>query len=250
MIDLHAHVLPGVDDGPADLAAALDLLVAMVEQGTRHVVASPHSFDDRYLNTGGTVQAAVTALQAAADQAGLPIRILPGMELPLRSDLSALLRSGQALGIAGTRYVCVELPHREFPFYAERAFYELMLAGWRPILNHPERNRAIQDKPHLLERLADRGVLAMVSAGSLLGKFGPTAERLAGGFLESGAATLVVSDAHDRERRAPLLKEALARARLHGKKSQSDEREILANVVALGPQRPGRHNSIDQEATN
>lgn len=235
MIDLHAHVLPGLDDGPADRPAALALLRAMADQGTRVVVATPHSFDDRYENPGPTVAAAVAALQAEAEREQIPIRILAGMELRLRPDLPALLRSGQALGLAGTRYVCVELPHREFPYYTERALYELMLAGWRPILNHPERNRGIQERPRLMERLADRGVLASVSAGSLLGRFGPVAERLAGQFLQSRAATLVVSDAHDTERRAPELKAALERARQHGKAGQEEEWAVLRTVVSPGP---------------
>ncbi len=235
MIDLHAHVLPGVDDGPADLPAALELLQAMAGQGITTVVASPHSFDDRYQNLGPAVLSAVADLQMAVDQAGIPISVLPGMELRLRPDLAALLRTGQALGIAGTRYVCVELPHREYPYYTERAMYELMLAGWRPILNHPERNRGIQQKPGLLERLADQGVLAMVTAASLLGQFGPVAEQLAGQFLQSGAATMVVSDAHDVKRRAPLLREALERARAYGKGSQDEEQDVLRHKVSSGP---------------
>ncbi|BDG59720.1 tyrosine-protein phosphatase [Caldinitratiruptor microaerophilus] len=234
MIDLHAHVLPGLDDGPADSAGALDLLEAMVRDGTSTVVASPHGVGSRYGVSGPQVLEAVRKLQDAARAAGLKVRILPGMELPLRADLVRLLRRGDALSIAGTRYVCVELPHQDLPWFTERALFELAVAGYVPVINHPERNRAIQERPDRLARMAERGVLAMLSAGSLLGDFGRTAQRLAERFLKEGSATLVASDAHGLRTRPPALAAALERAAALGKTDQLAEMEILQELASTG----------------
>lgn len=228
MIDLHAHVLPGLDDGPPDLPAALALLRAMADEGITTVVASPHCDPDRYPTTAPQVLAAVELLTREAGAAGLAMRILPGMELTLTPDLVARLRSGTALAIAGTRYVCVELPHLQFPRYAEAGLFALMAAGYRPVLNHPERNRGIQERPERFERLAEQGVLGLVTAGSLLGRFGPAAQELAETFVAAGLAPLVATDAHDTRRRPPELRLALERAQQLGKSGQSAESTLLA----------------------
>lgn len=235
MIDLHAHVLPGLDDGPPDLPAALDLLEAMAHDGIRTVVASPHGLDARWDVTGPQVHQAVDALRQAARAAGIDIVILPGMELPLRADLVRRLQTGEVLSIAGTRYVCVELPHHDLPWFTERALSELAVAGYIPVLSHPERNPAVQKRPEQLRSLAERGVLAMVTAGSLLGQFGRRAQKLAERFLQEGSATLVASDAHGLGTRPPVLGAALERAAAFGKVNQLAEREILQGIPSAGP---------------
>lgn len=206
LIDLHAHVLPGLDDGPATLAAALDLLHLLAAEGVATVVASPHADPDHYPVTRQQVEEGVAAMQAAAAAAGLALAILPGMELTLTPDLVARLRRGEALGIAGGPYVCVELPHGEVPHYADRGLFELMAAGYRPVLNHPERNRGIQRRPERWERLAALGAQAMVTAGSLTGRFGSAARSLAQRIISAAPDTLIVSDAHDVTQRPPELR--------------------------------------------
>ena len=230
MIDLHAHVLPGLDDGPADLAQALALLWAMDQQGIRTVVAGAHAVDGRYNATREAVLVATAKVNEALATGGLAIRVLPGMELFLGFDVLRAVKSGQVMGLNQSPYLLVELPHREFPHYTERALFDLMIAGYRPILNHPERNQAIQKDPELAYRLADRGVGAMVTAASLTGRFGPVAADLAAEFLEEGVAAYVVSDAHDLKGRAPALAEGLAVARGLGKRDQSAEAELLRAI--------------------
>jgi protein-tyrosine phosphatase len=238
MIDLHAHVLPGIDDGPATLAEAVALLRAMDQQGVRTVVAAAHALDGRYNATCDAVKAAAEAVNGAVAAEGLSIMVLPGMELYLGFDVLRAVKSGQVMGLNGSPYLLVELPHREFPLYTERALFELMVAGYRPILNHPERNLAIQRDPDLAYRLAERGVSAMVTAASLTGRFGATAADLAAEFLEEGIAPYVVSDAHDLKGRAPTLPEGLAVARGLGKLDQAEEAALLAAIG--GTSRTGR----------
>lgn len=229
MIDLHAHVLPGLDDGPETLADSLQLLRTMQEQGTEIVVAAVHAYDGRYNVASEALLKAHAELLPVLEEEGLTIRVLPSMELYLSFDLlGAVKRQGVVgLGDASSRYIVVELPHREFPAYTERALFELMMAGYRPILNHPERNRGIQKDPDLMYRLADRGVLAMVTAASLLGRFTPVAQGLAEEFLREGVADLVMTDAHDLSGRRPLLREGLAAAVGLGKVDQSAEAALL-----------------------
>lgn len=227
MIDLHAHVLPGIDDGPATLADSLALLRVMEEQGIRTVVAAAHALDGKHNATKPAVLDATVLVNAELKRAGHSIRVLPGMELYLGFDLMRALRSGEAIGLNSTRYIVVELPHREFPVYTERALFEAMIAGYRPILNHPERNSEIRRRPQLMYRLAEKGVLAMVTAPSLLGRFGAEAQALAEEFVAEGVAPYIVSDAHDLKGRAPMLAEGLAAARAFGKVDQAAELSLL-----------------------
>lgn len=227
MIDLHAHVLPGLDDGPASLGESLQLLKRMQEQGVKMVVAAAHALDGRYNASKEAVLRATEQVNLALQAADLTIGVVPSMELYLTFDVLRMVKSGQVLGLGGSRYLVVELPHREFPTYTERALFELMISGYRPILNHPERNFAIQRRPGLMEGLAEKGVLAMVTAASLLGRFGPEAKRLGERFLADEVADLVVSDAHDLSGRAPLLPEGLAAAQRFGKPDQAAEAMIL-----------------------
>jgi protein-tyrosine phosphatase len=227
VIDLHAHVLPGIDDGPATLADALALLKAMADQGVHTVVAGAHALDGQYNATRDAVLAATEAVNAAAAAAAIPIRVLPGMELFLTFELLRALRTGQVMGLNGSPYVLVELPAREFPMYTERALFELMIAGYRPVINHPERNSEIRRHPSLMYRLAEKGALAMVTAASPLGRFGAEAERVGAEFVAEGVAPFVVSDAHDLAGRAPKLPEGLAAARALGKLDQAAELELI-----------------------
>lgn len=228
MIDLHAHVLPGIDDGPANLEESLQLLKVMQDQGVTQVVAAAHALDGRYNATREAVLRATDTVNEALQRSGMVISVMPGMELFLGFDLLRAVKTGQVLGLNGSHYLVVELPHREVPLYAERALFELMIAGYRPILNHPERNHELRRKPELLRRWTEQGVGAMITAASLTGRFGPEAQRAGQAYIREGLATLVVSDAHDLEGRAPLLPDGLAAARDCGKRDQSAERSMIS----------------------
>lgn len=232
MIDLHAHVLPGLDDGPATLQDTLALLRRMEEQGVQVVVAAVHALDDRYNVSRDALLRGCESLTAALAEEGLSIRVVPSMELYLSFDLLGAARRGQVVGLNHTPYLVVELPHREFPAYTERALFELLMAGYRPILNHPERNRGVRREPERLYRLLEGGVQAMVTAGSLLGHFGPEAQGLAEELIREGAADLVVTDAHDLDRRAPCLPEGLEAAARWGKVDQAAEAALLGIPVS------------------
>jgi protein-tyrosine phosphatase len=189
---------------------ALALLWALSADGIGTVVASAHAYDGIYNASRATILAVSEQLQAAADEQGIPVRIVPSMEVQLSYDALQAASTGELLPIGRGNCLVLELPHDELPHFAERALFELMLAGYQPILNHPERNRALQRHPGLYARLVERGVVGMVTAASLIGQFGPQAKRLGRQWLAEGLAACVATDAHDTIRRSPQLKLALA----------------------------------------
>ncbi len=227
MVDLHAHVLPGLDDGPATLEESLLLLRAMEEQGVHTVVAAVHAYDGRYNATRDAILRTHEQLSLALEREGLGIQVLPSMEIYLGFDILRAVKQGEVLGINGGANLVVELPAREFPAYTERALFEIMMDGYRPVLVHPERNRGIQKNPDHMYALASRGVVGLLTAASFLGRFSAEAQALAEEFLAEGVASMVMSDAHDLKGRRPQLPEGLAAALNLGKVDQSDEKSLL-----------------------
>ncbi len=211
MIDLHAHILPGLDDGAPDLGEALSMAWLAVEDGIEFLVATPHVTEGEYRTDRKTILSAVEQLNGHLDKYEIPLKILPGAEYRLEPDLPDRLARGELLTLNdGGRYLLVELPAAFVPPYTERVLYELQLQGVTPIIAHPERNASFCRRPDLLQALVSRGVPAQVTAGSLTGMFGREAVRMAFYFLERGLAHLVASDAHSSTGRAPVLSPALA----------------------------------------
>jgi protein-tyrosine phosphatase len=211
MIDLHAHILPGLDDGAPDLGEALSMAWLAVEDGIVSLVATPHVTGDHYRTDRTTILSAVEQLNNHLDKYQIPLKILPGAEYRLEPDLPERLARGELLTLNdGGRYLLVELPAAFVPPYTERVLYELQLQGVTPIIAHPERNASFCRRPDLLQALVSRGVPAQVTAGSLTGMFGREAVRMAFYFLECGLAHFVASDAHSSVGRTPVLSPALA----------------------------------------
>ncbi|HLO01601.1 MAG TPA: CpsB/CapC family capsule biosynthesis tyrosine phosphatase, partial [Symbiobacteriaceae bacterium] len=131
LVDLHAHVLPGLDDGPANLIGALALLQTMADEGITTVVAGAHALDGQYNATAEAVLSQTEIVNQALVAEGIGLTVLPGMELFLSFDLLANLRAGRVMGLNRSRYLLVELPMREMPLFTERALFDLMIAGYR-----------------------------------------------------------------------------------------------------------------------
>jgi len=214
MIDLHSHILPGIDDGARDVGVSLAMARMWVADGVEVVAATPHILPGLYHNTGPEIRAAVARLQAEIDAAGLPLQIVTGSDAHIVADFAGQLRSGHLLSIADTRYVLVELPHHVAPQRLEDAFFSITLAGYVPILTHPERCTWIRAQYPTMRRLVDAGVWMQITAGSLTGAFGREPRFIAERMLDEGLVHILASDAHDTERRPPLMargREAAAR---------------------------------------
>ena len=204
MVDLHCHILPGVDDGPPDLHGSLAMARAAVDEGTRTVAATPHINYDHDVAPGG-VGAHVAALNESLGREDLPLTVVKGGEVALSrlGDLDDEALSQISLGDGS--YMLVESPYSHAVPLLDEQLFELELRGFRPLLAHPERCPHFHADPKRLGRLVDRGVLCSINSGSMRGQFGSTVRRFALRLLGEGLVHDVASDAHDADRRPPGL---------------------------------------------
>jgi protein-tyrosine phosphatase len=205
MIDLHSHILPGLDDGAPELAVSLDMARAWVADGVHVVACTPHILPGMYHNTGPGIRKAVASLQAELEREGIPLRLVTGSDAHVTPDMVAKLRSGDILTLADTRYLLVEPPHHVAPARLEEFFFSLMVAGYVPILTHPERLSWIATQYKLVENLFERGVWMQITAGSLTGMFGRQPKYWAERMLDEGKVHILATDAHEMRRRIPKL---------------------------------------------
>jgi protein-tyrosine phosphatase len=213
-VDLHCHVLPGVDDGAPDLETSLEMLRAAAAAGTSVMVATPHQHPTRYPNPPEPLRAAFALLSRAREDRVAAGETLPelhlGAEVHLDDGLVERLKSGELLTLAGGPSVLLELPDVFPTAGVERLLYELQVAGFQPVLAHPERVGRLVREPRLIERFVTLGALAQVTAHSVAGRFGPECRALTHRLLQARLVHVVASDAHDLKRRPAPLDEARA----------------------------------------
>ncbi len=207
MFDLHSHILPAVDDGSPNLSVSLEMARMAVQNGVQVQACTPHIVPGVYNNNGPQIRAAVAALQRAVDDAGIPLQLVTGADVHLVPDVISGLRSGQVLSLADTRYVLVEPPHHLAPPRLVEQFFNLMIAGYHPILTHPERLTWISSQYSLIEQLYKGGVWMQITASSLTGAFGRNPLYWAERMLDEGKVHIIATDSHDTRRRPPNLLE-------------------------------------------
>lgn len=209
MVDLHCHILPGLDDGPPTLDASLDLARAASDAGIGTVVATPHIRDD-YPFAIELIEQRVGELRVALGDAGIDVEVVSGGEVDLSKLVELDDESLATLCLGEGRYLLVESPYTKAPSLLETALYELQLRGFRPVLAHPERSRTFLSDRARLERLVEGGVLCSVTAMSLTGGFGRTIRDFTLDLFTTGLVHNIASDAHDAVGRAPGFGGALA----------------------------------------
>ncbi len=205
MIDLHCHILPGIDDGAADIEMALQIARMMIEDGIEKAACTPHILPGLYDNTGPLIEAAVAELRTALGEADINLELFSGADAHMAPDFVARLKGGAILPLAGSRYVLVEPPHHVAPRLIKKFFFELLVAGYVPILTHPERLHWIETHYAEIESLARSGVWMQITAGSLSNDFGRRARYWAERMLDDGIVHLLATDAHDITHRPPRL---------------------------------------------
>jgi protein-tyrosine phosphatase len=210
MIDLHAHILPGLDDGVATVEEACELARRAAAEGITAIAATPHVRED-YPTTPAQMEAAVRDLRRELRVADIAVDILPGGEIAL--DSLGLLGQEDLLRFSlaqSGRYLLVEFPYVGWPLALETSLWKVQAAGLVPIIAHPERNREVQERPGLLAPLISAGTLVQITAASLDGRLGPSSQRAAQALLKDGTAHLIASDAHGPAIREPGLADAFA----------------------------------------
>lgn len=207
MIDLHTHILPGLDDGSPDLDTSVLMAAVAVESGVTHLVVTPHSNQRGAFENYASPELHVRfeCLREAVCAAGLPLELSLGMEIFGTGDVPRLLRDGWLLTLNGGRYLLIEFGFHEDPLRIERLLDELLAAGYWPVVAHPERYYGLQRMPNYLFDWVNRGIVLQVNKGSLFGRFGRGAQALAGAMLAHGLVGCVASDAHGPDVRTPDL---------------------------------------------
>ncbi len=244
MIDLHFHCLPGLDDGPRDWNEAFALLRMAAAEGTTRVVATPHVLRSPWHNVDPRVREGLVGTLNARLK-GHPA-ILPGCEFFYSSDALDGLDLGPAGPLTrypGGRYALVEFDAALVPSTWRSLLHELKVHGVIPILAHPERNAVLARNPDLLDEIVVRGAYVQITAGSLLGEFGPTAAAACEEFFRRRLVHLVASDAHSVAHRPPRLKAARSWVRKNwGGTAEKGLFQVNPAAVLAGkrlPYRPG-----------
>jgi protein-tyrosine phosphatase len=207
MFDLHCHILPGIDDGAADVSVSIEMAKAFVADGVSVAACTPHILPGLYHNSGSQIREATVALQQVLDGEGIPLQLVPGADNHITPGFVAELRSGHLLSLSDSRYVLVEPPHHVAPPRLEDLFFNLLVGGFVPILTHPERLTWIESHYQTVRRLAQAGVWIQLTASSVAGAFGQTAQYWSERMLDEGLVHILATDAHDVKRRPPNLGE-------------------------------------------
>ncbi|AKP65338.1 capsular polysaccharide biosynthesis protein [Levilactobacillus koreensis JCM 16448] len=209
LIDLHCHILPGVDDGSKNMDMSLEMSKDAVKQGITHILLTPHHMDGEYTNHKVDVIRKTGELQNELNDAGIPLTVFPGQEVHLTGDLLKALDDDDILFMDETnRYLLLEFPHSGIPEYTEDMIFELMARGITPVLAHPERNHGFQKDPDRLYDFVQMGCLTQLTSSSYLGVFGDSVEKLTEKIIKSGLGFVFSSDAHNFKGRRFLMADA------------------------------------------
>ncbi len=234
MLDLHCHILPGVDDGAQTIDDSLKMANKAVKQGITHILCTPHH-NRRYQNPKSEVMSAVEELQAVLDEKGIPLILFEGQEVRIHDQLVQEIEQDRILFIDVTdQYLLIEFPTAEIPHYAESVLYELCQMGKVPVIVHPERNLGFQEEPNQLLYFLNMGCLAQLTAPSIVGVFGKPVQKLSHRLIKNGLVQMVASDAHNLKQRDFYLKEASEYIVKHFGESRWEQMDQMCRDVVNG----------------
>jgi protein-tyrosine phosphatase len=210
-VDIHCHVLPGIDDGAKDWTESLSMARLAAEDGTTTIIATPHQLGAFGGNDGESIRCLVGELNERLRADGIPITVLPGAEVRIEPGLAEKLTSGEVVSLGDhRRHVLLELP-RELYFSIDSVLDELAARRVTVILAHPERNAGLLRAPELVGRLVDAGCLMQITGGSLFGILGAEVQAFSEWMVAEGLVHIVASDAHSPRSRRPLIGRAYER---------------------------------------
>ena len=213
MIDIHCHILPGIDDGAETIEESLEMARMAVADGTTTIVATPHQQNGVYNNSAERIRQHVEQFRKALKEANVPLEILPGADVHIDVNTVEKIKTGKIMTINQTgRYFLLEFPAHTIPPNIEKITFDLLLKNITPILTHPERIAEVQENPQRIYDLVSSGVISQITAMSLSGGFGRRAKKCAKTLLEHNLAHIIASDAHSTNSRPPILSEGVKAA--------------------------------------
>lgn len=198
MVDIHSHMLPGVDDGARNMEEALIMADMAVQSGVTAMAVTPHSnerggfvnYESQYLRE------CFLELQYVLQEEGIPLKIYRGMEVSASFDLADKLHDNKIITLNDSGYLLVEFLFDEEPWMMEAVVKDVLASGRIPVIAHPERYACVQEKPDMVEKLLERGALFQMNKGSILGRFGSREAFTADKLLHKNAYACIASDAH------------------------------------------------------
>jgi len=208
MIDLHSHILPGIDDGAADLDASLVMARIAAADGITRMACTPHIVPGLYENSFETIAPALAKLTQALLDRGIPLQLVIGADVHIAPDLDVSLASGIVPTLNRTRYFLLEPPHHILPPKLEEVTARLIKASFVPIITHPERLTWLKAHYGVIESLNGMGCLIQVTADSITGGFGKEAQYLAHRLLDERRVDIIATDCHGPVHRRPVLTQA------------------------------------------
>jgi len=208
MIDIHCHILPGIDDGAESLDVSIAMAQMAVADGVTHVVCTPHITPGVYHNTAADIAERVAHLQGELDLRGIALRLGVGADIHINPNLVTDLDAGIAPTLAGSRAMLFEPPHHVLPPHMDKVVARLIAAGYVPVITHPERLSWIESRYDLVIALSDMGAPMQITAGSITGAFGKRPQYWAERMLDEGRVDIIASDAHNTRNRSPRLSHA------------------------------------------
>lgn len=223
MIDLHCHMLPGIDDGPEALEESLAMARMAVADGIEITACTPHIFPGLYNNASENIEEAIGTMRMHLQEAGIPLTLVSGADVQLALNMAADLKSGQIPTLNRSRYFLFEPPHHVAPTRMMDVIEGLMADGYVPIVTHPERLTWIETGYQLVRDAFEKGAWIQLTAGAVTGSFGARVQFWSERMLDEGLVHILATDAHSVRRRRPVLSEAReAVARRLGEQAATD----------------------------
>ena len=209
MIDIHCHILPGLDDGAHDFTDSLDMAKLAVNEGIHTIIATPHHQNGHYHNTKNDIIHRTKELNEYLEVEGVKLTILPGQETRLYGELMEDYENGEILTLANiSNYLFIELPSSHVPGYTNQLLFDVQMKGMTPVIVHPERNAELIEQPDKLYRLVKNGAATQITASSLTGYFGKKIQRFTFDLIEANLTHFIASDAHNTTKRTFKMEEA------------------------------------------
>jgi len=210
LIDLHCHILPGIDDGPGHMEESLTMADIARSDGIQTIVATPHTLNNVYINPFPCVIDSVNAMREQLSKNGIDINIYPGADVHVCAGMVERVRKQEAGTINNNqRYILIEFPHQIIPPGGREELFQLKLNHITPIITHPERHLVIQHRLEILTDLVNMGCLVQITAMSITGEFGEEAMICAHNLLQRRLAHVIATDAHSATSRPPTLSRAV-----------------------------------------
>ena len=231
MIDIHNHILIGLDDGSQSKEDTIALLKQAKEEGITDVIATPHHLSPQFDNYYEEIESKMNEILSLDEFNNLDIHIYPGQEIRISDQILPQLEKKQIIGLNHSKYLLIELPSGHVPHYTGRLFFELQSKGYVPIIAHPERNKEISSNLDVLYGLINAGALSQLTTASLIGHQGKKIQKKCLDMIENNLTHFIASDAHHVEKRPFIMNSLFQEKKL--KNYHEDIQQLMDNATYI-----------------